>query len=277
MVYKCNSIAKKKLSNIKKNIKDQKFSLRLDIIYIGNNSASEIYVNRKIKIAKELGIKVNLHQFKKSTNFEIIKAVCNNLNYDPNCKGYFIQLPIPKELAEKNILDSISTLKDIDCLTSTNLGKTFKATKDSIMPASVKAIVTILKTKKIRLKSKKITIINDSNLIGKPLAGYLLSKGATVTICNEFTKNIEKYTKKAEVLITAVGKRNLIREEMVNNKMVLIDAGITRIKGKIYGDVDFNSVKKKVKLITPVPNGVGQLTIPCLFENLLKLYEQQKS
>lgn len=276
MVINCTKLAKVKLRKIKEKIKKISLSLRLDILYIGNNPASKLFINSKKKTAEEIGIKINIHSFKQDVFFEIIKAICNNLNYDPNCTGYFVQLPIVPHLNDKNILDFIAPSKDVDCLTSTNLGKSFKGIVKSIKPATVEAIISILKYKKVRLKSKVITIINDSNLIGKPLAAYFLSKGATVIICNEFTKNLNEFTKSADILITAVGKAKLIKEDMVTNETIIIDAGITKHKGKTVGDVDFNPVSKKAKMITPVPHGIGPLTIACLFENLLKIYELQK-
>ncbi len=275
MIINCDKISKKKIREIKKRIRKNKMKLRLDIIYIGKNKASDLYIKNKMKIADSIGVRVNLHKFKKDVFFEIIKAVCNNLNFDPNCIGYFFQLPVPEHLAEQNILDYMKSSKDIDCLTSKSLGKVLKNQKNAIKPATVEAIIAILKEIKTSIKSKRISIVNDSNLIGKPLAMYLLGQGATVTICNEFTKNLEDLTKQADILITAVGKPKLIKEDMVKSDSIIIDAGISKSKGKVVGDTDFDKVRKKAKAITPVPKGVGPLTIAYLFDNLIKIYEKQ--
>ena len=215
-----------------------------------------------------------IHRFKKNVSAESIRATCNSLNVDPNCTGYFVQLPIPDKFIKGNVLDAILPDKDVDCLTSTNLGRVMKNRKDAIYPSVVEAMIFMLKEQKIRLKSKKVTIVNDSNLIGKPLAGYFLSKAATVTICNEFTKDLAGYTKEAEILVTAVGKANLITEDMVSKKAIVLDAGFSKVKRNVRGDVDFDAVSKKAKAITPVPGGVGPLNIACLLENLHKLYRE---
>jgi len=276
MIINCNKLARRKIKDIKKRVRKKEMNIRLDIIYIGKNKASDIYIKNKMKVADSIGVRVNLHKFKKDVFYEVIKAVCNNLNFDPNCTGYFFQLPIPKHLSDKNIIDYIKSTKDVDCLAPTNLGRTLKTNKNSIKPAAVEAIIEILKNIKVRPKSKHVVIVNDSNLIGKPLAAYLLGQGSTVTICNEFTKELKNFTKQADILVTAVGKAKLIKADMVKDKSIVIDAGISKSKGKVVGDADFENVSKKVKAITPVPNGVGPLTIAYLFDNLVKLYEEQK-
>jgi len=275
MIINCSKIAKKKIREIKAKIRKKKMNLRLDIIYIGKNKASDIYIQNKTKVAKSIGVRVSLHKFKEDVSYEIINAVCNNLNFDPNCTGYFFQLPISKSLKDVNILDHIKSSKDVDCLTSKNLGQVLKNQADAIRPATVEAIIAILKDIKTALKSKHIVIVNDSNLIGKPLSVYLLNQGATVTVCNEFTKNLVSFTRQADIIITAAGKVNLIKEDMIKPQSIIIDAGISRSRGKVVGDTDFDNVGKKVKAITPVPNGVGPVTIAYLFDNLIKIYEKQ--
>ncbi|MDD3647066.1 MAG: bifunctional 5,10-methylenetetrahydrofolate dehydrogenase/5,10-methenyltetrahydrofolate cyclohydrolase [Candidatus Dojkabacteria bacterium] len=277
MVVNCNRIFKKKLREIKKSLKRCAPCPQLDIIYIKKNTASEIYIAKKTKVAQELGIKINTHTFKRNINPDNIIATCNSLNQDPNCTGYFIQLPIREEFHKAKVLDRISAIKDVDGLSSENLGKSIKGDPLAIRPATVEAVIAVLRNLKIQSKSKKVTIINDSNLIGKPLAGYLLSRGATITICNEFTKDLKAHTKHADIVVTAVGKAGLIRADMISNNSVIIDVGITKVKGKITGDVDTKSVAKKAKAVTPVPNGIGPLTVICLFENLLKLRKLQQN
>ncbi|MBN2015287.1 bifunctional 5,10-methylenetetrahydrofolate dehydrogenase/5,10-methenyltetrahydrofolate cyclohydrolase [Candidatus Dojkabacteria bacterium] len=276
MVIKGDKLAKKKLSQLKQKVKKNGSKIQLDILYIGKSTASDIFIRNKRVAAESLGIKVNIHEFKKDIFHEIIRATCNNLNFNPNCTGYFFQLPIRKDLVEENVLDFIDPAKDVDGLTSTNLGRSIKNVKGALRPATVEAIISILNELKVRLKSKVVTIINDSNLIGKPLSTYLLGKGATVNVCNEFTKDLSSFTKEADIIVSAVGKANLVVEEMVKDKAIVIDAGITKVKGKTVGDVDFENVSKKAGAISPVPGGVGPLTVVCLLENLVKIYETNK-
>jgi len=276
MVIDCNKIYREKFDKIEAFIKKEKPKLRVDIIYIGKDKASDIYIKNKVLTSQKLGIKVNIHEYKNDTVREALTAICNNLNFDKNCTGYFFQLPIPSKLKETNILDLIASEKDVDCLTSENLGRVLKNIDNSIKPAPCEAIISIIKNQKIDLKSKRITIVNDSNLIGKPLSNYFLSQGSTVTICNEFTKDLSNFTREADILITATGKPNLITKKHVNKNMIIIDAGISRLNGKIVGDTDFLNVANIVQAVTPVPNGVGPLTIICLFENLIRLTRTTK-
>lgn len=275
MVIKSKQISTKKLQELKEKVKKRKSNLQLEILYIEKNKASEIFIKEKVKIGKEIGVKVNVHTFKKDVLFEILKVTCNNLNFNPNTTGYLIQLPIEQRLLDQNILDSIDPSKDVDCLSSTNLGRALKNIKGAIRPATVEAILTILRKTRVRLKSKHITIINDSNLIGKPLSACLLSRGATVSVCNEFTKDISSFTQDANIIISATGQPNLIKSDMISKNCIIIDVGSSIKGGKVYGDVDFKNVSKKAKVITPVPGGVGPLTVACLFENLVNLHKTQ--
>ena len=277
MIVNGQLLAEKKLLNLKKRIKNIEKPLQLDILNIEPNAASKVYIEKKKEAGDKIGVKVNIHTFKKDVLEAIIKALCSNLNLDPNCTGYFIQLPISEHLNAEEILNAIEPKKDVDCLSAHCLGYVLKNSEQCIRPATVEAILYILKEQKVRLQSKVVTIINDSNLIGKPLATSLLARGATVIVCNEYTKDLIKYTTHADILISAVGKKDLITEDMVKEGSSIIDAGIVAKGKKVHGDVDFEPVSKKVKAITPVPGGVGPLTVACLFENLLKLYEHTKS
>lgn len=276
MVVDGEKLANKILDNIRGKINKRNLHLQLDILYIEKNAASEIYLTEKKEAARKVGIKVNIHTFERKTPEAIVKATCNNLNIDPNCTGYFIQLPISSHLNKNTILNFIDPAKDVDCLTPTCLGNVLMGNENVIKTAAVEAIISILKHLKLSPKSKVVTIVNDSNLIGKPLSAYLLSKGATVVICNEFTKDLANFTKQADILVAATGKAGLITGNMVQKGSCIIDAGISKVKGKTVGDVDFEPVSKIAKAITPVPGGVGPLTVACLMQNLLKIYEAQQ-
>ncbi|MFC1780550.1 bifunctional 5,10-methylenetetrahydrofolate dehydrogenase/5,10-methenyltetrahydrofolate cyclohydrolase [Patescibacteria group bacterium] len=274
MVIDGKKIAQRKLSKLKSEVKKKNLNLQLDILYIGKNTSSEIFIRNKIASAEKAGIKVKVHTFPTKVSEDTIRATCNNLNLDPNCTGYFFQLPIAKHLDEEKMVDLIAEEKDVDCLTSKNLGKILFEKGDSLKPAPVEAILSILRYLNVRLKSKVITIINDSNLIGKPLTTHLLTKDATVIVCNSSTKNLSQFTRKADIIITAAGKVNLITKTMIKKNSIVIDAGITRKDGKVVGDTDFENVSKVAKAITPVPGGVGPLTVICLLENVLKIYKK---
>ena len=275
MLINGNKLAKKKLRKLKDKIKKGNLNLQLDILYIENSKPAEVFIKQKQKAGEEIGVKVNVHKFKKDVLFEILSATCNNLNFNSNSTGYLIQLPVREQLKEQNLLDFIDPAKDVDCLTSESLGKVLKNIDKAIRPAAVEAIISILKEIRVHLKSKHVTIVNDSNLIGKPLVPYLLSKGATVTICNEFTKDLHNYLQNSDIVVTAAGKPGLITGDMLREKSIIIDAATTYKRGKVLGDTEFESVRKKAKVITPVPGGVGPLTVACLFENLIKLHEDQ--
>lgn len=274
MIIDCKKLVKKKTKYLKNKIEKQEKELQLDIIYIGQNPASKLYIRKKQEFAGRIGVKVKVHKFKKNVSTETLKATCKHLNFNSNVTGYFFQLPLNSSLMTQNILDNIDPDKDVDCLTSHNLGKVLKGVDHDLKPATVKSILEILKCTRSKYKSRKYTIINDSNLIGKPLAAALLNKGATVTVCNVFTKDLKFHTLNADVVITAVGKKDLVKKDMISEGVRVIDAGIVKHGEKTYGDADTEPISKIAK-ITPVPGGVGPLTIVSLFTNLLKIHEKQ--
>ncbi len=274
MVLNGKKISKKLLNELGKKVDKHNLNLQLDIIHIGDDKASEKFITQKKKIGESIDIKVNIHRLKSKTKEETLRAICTELSYNKNCTGYLIQLPIAKSLLKSNVLDAIDPAKDVDCLTSQNLGLAVKGINDAIRPAAVEGIVKALKETRVRLKSKKVTIINDSNLIGKPLAAYFLNHSATVTICNKSTKDLSDYTNDADIIVTATGVPHLIKKDMIKKDSVIIDTGISYKKGKIYGDADFDAIKRKAKAITPVPDGIGPLTVVYLFENLIRIHKK---
>lgn len=268
-------LSEKILDNLQKEIKLLKVKPSLDIILIGKDPNSLLYIEKKTKKANTIGININIREFEKTVKEEEVAKAVRELNEDKNCNGYYIQLPLPKQINEQELYSLIDPKKDVDGLSPINQGKILQGDFTPPFPATVLAVIKILDSLNLNLESKNCVIVNHSNIIGKPLAAYLINQNATVTICNKYTLDLAAYTKNADILISATGVPHLINSEMVKEGCIVIDVGTGRLNGKICGDVDFENVKNKAKAITPVPGGVGPMTIACLLENVLKLYKEQ--
>lgn len=257
---------------IEKELKEKikTINIKLSILLIGNNPASEIYVNLKQKKCNELGVKSEIIKFNENITQEEVISKIHELNDDKSVTGILIQLPLPKHLDTRTILDSVNLNKDADGLNSKNLTNIL-LDKEKIVPATPKGVIKLLEEYNIGIESKNICIIGFSDVVGKPLSIMCLNRGATVTTCHKRTKNLEKHTLRADIVMTATGVPGLIKEEMVKKGVIIIDIGTTKINDKILGDVDFENVKEKCSYITPVPGGVGPMTIISLIENLIKL------
>lgn len=270
-------IAENILNNIKKEVESYDVKPTLAVIIVGNGPASKVYVKNKIKKSEFLGFNSILKELPENTTKEELLDVIKNLNEDKNVNGILLQLPLPKGLDEKDFLDEISPIKDVDGFTTYNSGKLFKGEKPYAVACTPKGIIKLLETKNINLEGKLAVVIGRSNIVGKPIAALLLQKNATVIQAHSKTKNLPEILKLADAIISATGKEEFIKGDMVKEGAVIIDVGITRNKnGKLTGDVDFESVNKKVSYITPVPGGVGPMTIASLMENTLELYKLQK-
>lgn len=270
-------IAENILNNIKKEVESYDVKPTLAVIIVGNDPASKVYVKNKIKKSEFLGFNSILKELPENTTKEELLDVIKNLNEDKNVNGILLQLPLPKGLDEKDFLDEISPIKDVDGFTTYNSGKLFKGEKPYAVACTPKGIIKLLETKNINLEGKLAVVIGRSNIVGKPIAALLLQKNATVIQAHSKTKNLPEILKLADVIISATGKEEFIKGDMVKEGAVIIDVGITRNKnGKLTGDIDFESVNKKVSYITPVPGGVGPMTIASLMENTLELYKLQK-
>ena len=270
-------IAENILNNIKKEVESYDVKPTLAVIIVGNDPASKVYVKNKIKKSEFLGFNSILKELPENTTKEELLDVIKNLNEDKNVNGILLQLPLPKGLNEKDFLDEISPIKDVDGFTTYNSGKLFKGEKPYAVACTPKGIIKLLETKNINLEGKLAVVIGRSNIVGKPIAALLLQKNATVIQAHSKTKNLPEILKLADVIISATGKEEFIKGDMVKEGAVIIDVGITRNKnGKLTGDVDFESVYNKVSYITPVPGGVGPMTIATLMENTLELYKLQK-
>lgn len=241
---------------------------KLDIILVGDNPASEIYVRKKTESAKKIGMEAELHRFGKGAGKEEIASLIKELNADEKVHGLMVQLPLPGHLDTQAILDGISPGKDVDGLTTFSMGMLLSG-KEGFEPCTARGIMKMLGSEGIPVEGKEAVVVGRSNIIGKPMAVLLLRKNATVTLCHSKTRNLGKHTGSADILVVAAGKPALIKKDMVKKGATVIDVGINRTKEGIRGDVDFEDVKGKASHITPVPGGVGPLTVAMVLENTI--------
>ncbi|AVN63536.1 bifunctional 5,10-methylene-tetrahydrofolate dehydrogenase/5,10-methylene-tetrahydrofolate cyclohydrolase [Mesoplasma florum] len=248
---------------------------KLVVIMVGNDPASEVYVSHKIKVANEVGIYSELLRFDKDIKKEELYNKINELNNDQNIDGILLQLPLPIDFIEEDYLQAITPSKDVDGFHYINQGRMLQG-YDTVYPCTPLGIINLLEEYNISVKNKDITLIGTSNIVGKPLGMMLLNNQATITMCNKNTKNIKDHTINADIIISATGKQFIITEDMIKKDAVIIDVGIIRdpVTNKLVGDVDFESVKLKSSYITPVPGGVGPMTVITLMENTFMLYEK---
>lgn len=258
-------------TDLKKNVEEYKNKngrdIGLAVILVGDDSASKVYVNNKIKACEEVGIKSFSYYLPEETDEKHLKEIILNLNADDNIDGILVQLPLPKHINEDNILKLIAVEKDVDGFCAENVGRLSKNTP-CLVSCTPNGVMKMLEYYDIPVKSKKAVVVGRSNIVGKPMSMLLLNADATVTICHSKTQNLKRECLTADILVCAVGKPYFITADMVKDGAVVIDVGINRNKdGKLCGDVDFESVKDKCSYITPVPGGVGPMTITMLMYN----------
>lgn len=260
---------KNKIKNEVAQLSEKGVSVGLAVIIVGDNSASKVYVANKEKACAELGIKSFKYALPESTSNEELLRLIDNLNADERIDGILCQLPLPVHLDEKIIINRISPKKDVDAFHPENVGKIMIGDY-SFLPCTPAGIIEMLKYKKIDIASKNCVVIGRSNIVGKPMAMLMLHNDATVTVCHSKTENLKEICRTADILISAVGKAKFVTADMVKNGAVVIDVGMNRDEnGKLCGDVDFEAVKSKCAAITPVPGGVGPMTIAMLMNNTL--------
>ena len=250
----------------------------LVIIQIGNVPESDIYIKRKIISGEQIGAKVIHQKYNMNVSRDEIITDIQKYNLDSQIHGIIVQLPIPEHLDKNLIIESISPLKDVDGLTSVNI-KSLTINNLGIIPATTKGVLTLLKQYSVHLEGTHIVVVGRSNLVGKPTALAFINENATVTVCHSHTKNLDEITKTADIIITATRKQNLITLKHVREGQIIIDVGIHAIEddgNKIAGDVDFKNVEPVVSMISPVPGGVGPMTVVSLFENLVDAYKNRK-
>ncbi len=265
----------KELSPKVKELKEEGVTPGLAVIRVGEEPASAIYVRNKKKKALELGIYFEEHALPENTVQDELINLIEGLNENPMLDGIVLQLPLPQHLDEKRILERISPVKDVDGFHPLNMGRLLKG-EPSFIPATPRGIVELLDRYQIPLEGKRAAVVGRSDIVGKPLAFLLLSRNATVTICHSKTKDLSLITKEGDILVIALGKPGFIKERMVKEGSVVIDVGINRVGNRIVGDVDFEKVKEKASHITPVPGGVGPMTIIMLLSNVIKAAEGRK-
>ncbi len=259
-------VAESILNRIRGIIKEKQLIPSLAIVLCGEKPASLLYTAMKQKKAAEIGIIATIHQFPENISQEDLCTAVIELNQKAD--GIIIQLPLPQHLDQAVILNKINHLQDVDGLTTKSLGKVLQGNEENA-PATPKGIIKMLEFYNIPVKGKTITIVNHNNILGKPLAMMLVNRGATVTICHEFTTNLAFHTKPAEILICGVGIPHFIHANMIKEGAIVIDVGTSKVGDKIVGDVDFEEVQPKASYITPVPGGVGPVTVATLLENVV--------
>lgn len=265
-------VKKTVLSELKEKVSKEKRPLGLVVIQVGEDPASVVYVRQKAKMAEKVGFNFNHVKLDSSVSEEELLNKIDEFNNDDNVDGILVQMPIPKHLNPKTIQNAISPLKDVDGLTDINMGRLMH-NEEALVPCTPLGIMDLLKHYGIEVAGKRVVVVGRSDLVGKPMLALMINADATVTLCHSKTKDMSKITKKADILIVAVGKANFIKAEDIRKGCVVIDVGINRMSdGSLCGDVDFNSVKDKVSYITPVPGGVGQMTVAELGMNTYKAY-----
>ena len=257
----------------------EKFKTRpkLAVILVGNDPASKIYVKNKNKACEEVGINYEEHVLEETTKMEDLLQLIDRLNSDDSINGILLQAPLPKHLEINRAFEEISPIKDVDGFNPINVGKLLIG-EDAFISCTPYGIIKMLEEYNIPIQGKNAVVVGRSNIVGKPLAQCLLNKNATVIICHSKTENLSDYTKNADILISAVGKADLITADMVKEGATVIDVGMNRNdNGKLCGDVDFENVKEIASYITPVPGGVGPMTITMLMNNVIKAYKMQNN
>lgn len=244
----------------------------LGIIQVGHEEAASVYVQSQIKGSEKIGIRAQLFSFEEDVKEEKVLAQIEELNRNEEIDGIILQLPLPPHISRSKILQAISVNKDVDGFKTENMGRLHLG-EDGFNPCTPEGVMSLLKRYDIEIAGKNVTIIGRSNIVGKPMLGLFVNHDATVTICNSLTKNLKEHTLKADILVVAVGKANFITEDMVREGTIVVDIGINRNEeGKIVGDVDYDAVAPKTSYITPVPGGVGSMTVAMLFQNIWKAF-----
>lgn len=262
--------------NLKQRLNNMSEKPTLAVILVGENPASQIYVRNKKKTAENLGINSIVINYPSNISEKILLDKIQELNNDNKITAILVQLPLPKHIDKFKIIDAIAPEKDVDGLTPYNSGKLFSGEEPYVYPCTPKGILLLLDEYNIELAGKHVVVIGRSNLVGKPVAQMLLNRNATVTMCHSHTKNLSDITKTADIVVSAVGK-NIIGEKMLKSDCVVVDVGIFKdINGKICGDVDFASASKIAAYISPVPGGVGPMTIASLMLNTVELADSKR-
>lgn len=258
-------------------LKEQGIVPGLAVIIVGEDPASKVYVANKEKACEQIGMKSLKYALPESTTNEELLALIDKLNHDDTVSGILCQLPLPRHLNEKAVIEAIDPAKDVDAFHPVNVGRIMTGDYD-FLPCTPAGIMEMLAYENIDIEGKTCVVIGRSNIVGKPMSMLLLHKNGTVTICHSRTKNLKEVCASADILVAAVGRANFVKADMVKEGAVVIDVGINRLdNGKLCGDVDFAQVEPKASYITPVPGGVGPMTIATLMKNTLTAAKKQNN
>ncbi len=256
--------------------KGMKKQVGLAVIFVGDDPASQVYVRNKIKACEEVGINSYLCKLPQDSSFEDVAATTDKLNRDENVSGIILQLPIPRHLDENKLIDLIVPQKDVDGCTAAQKGRLWTG-RDSLVACTPYGVMKLLDFYGIPLEGKNSVVVGRSNLVGKPMAQLLLDRNCTVTVCHSRTKDLAEITRSADIVVVAIGKAKFLKADMVSEGAVVIDVGMDRDEnGKLCGDVDFDEVSSKCSYITPVPGGVGPMTVTMLIANTLEAYKKSE-
>ena len=251
-------------------VKEKEITPGLAVILVGNDAASATYVASKAKACKEAGIYSVVHEMPETITQEELLETINLMNNNPKLDGILVQLPLPKHIDTTTVLEAINPLKDVDGFHPYNVGR-MVSNLDSFLPATPFGVMRMFEEHKIELSGKNVVVIGSSDIVGKPMASLLINAKSTVTVCNSRTKDLKSHTLKADIVVIAVGVPYLLKEDMVKDGAIVIDVGINRLDtGKLVGDADFEGLKNKCSYLTPVPGGVGPMTIAMLLKNTIK-------
>ena len=271
---------KKESANLREEIKNEILEIKkkinknpsLTVILIGDFAPSQIYVKNKEKNSTEVGITSNVINYPKEVSEKEVLDKINELNNDKNISGILVQLPLPEQISKEKIINAIDPKKDVDGFNPINVGNLASGYK-SIVPCTPLGCLLLIKKVEKNLSGKHAVIIGRSNLNGKPMAQLLLKENCTVTVVHSKTNNLQEECLKADILVAAVGVPNLVKKDWVKSSAIIIDVGINKVGDKIVGDVNFEEIKDNIKAITPVPGGVGPMTIACLLKNTLECFK----
>ena len=265
----------KKLKEEVNSLKQEEICPKLAVIMVGNDKASEVYVRNKSKACNEVGIEFEEFILKEDITMQQLLAIIEKLNNRKDIHGILLQSPIPKHLDIRKAFNTINCQKDVDGFNPINIGKLMIG-EDTFISCTPYGVIKMLEDNNIKIEGKNAVVIGRSNIVGKPLAQCLLNKDATVTVCHSKTQNLEEITRQADILLVAIGKPEFVTAKMVKEGATVIDMGINRNEeGKLVGDVKFDEVSQKVQYISPVPGGVGPMTIAMLLNNVIKAAKQQ--
>lgn len=269
MIIDGKKVREDKLKDLKRKIDALDKKLTLVVVKVGNDEASGVYVKQKELLAKELGVNFISRVLPSDVTESELISVINEYNLDKSVNGIIVQLPLPKHINETRVVNTIDVNKDVDGLTILNTGKLFQ-NMDTLVSCTSSGIIDLLDYYNIEVSGKNAVVIGRSLLVGKPVSMLLNNRNATVTMCHSKTENLSEITRNADIIVVAIGVPNFLTSDMVKEGAVVIDVGINRVNGKLMGDADFENLKEKCSYITPVPGGVGQMTVFELYENVYK-------